>query len=607
MPSYHHNKAVNKQILTPRPNLPEQHMAQIPLSADTTRTVPTASTPTHATFNPTTTNTHHHLRQLRRANMARMKFTPQYSGPATDLQAQAHAHAQLPAQIGYVLQGNNKQNVALKRKNAPRDKAPSPSTAPEPTTKAKVQGWLKQDSAPDLGDTTSDEDGQDNDKENDSGDGRSRKISGTYNLAGCCKPRDERSDTPESEASTIVLPGKGPTNNPGDATQDEEGPWLDLGGADIHTSAEEASRSESEKTRFEMEVDDDVEEDVDQAETLVSASEAQCSAESSGSRSQSPAAVKQKAQDSQAAAVSTSIDALAPPTPSPPPRKRMRLADAIYDSPSNLNQPGRTVSPSTVLNYSHPLEPHEEIEAEAFDEITSLRKTLSSLKYDEDPSDRPYWIIEGINKPLPHPTLTSLQYQILLTKCYLEEIDRLGPIRKELMRNYNSNPSQNGGWYYEGWGETREAEKTWEDGVVLARGVWKLVDIEGEVKNCVLDEWPRDVWGERLGWTFVDGKVEVDEENKEKEKEKDNEDNEGEGLVKSFMTLGPFGRLQKWRMAMDSVSSEDDDAEDDDAEEEQEESDVDDGELADDEEEEDEMGEEAKVEEEDDGMGEDAV
>ncbi|KAF2466909.1 uncharacterized protein BDR25DRAFT_71482 [Lindgomyces ingoldianus] len=214
-----------------------------------------------------------------------------------------------------------------------------------------------------------------------------------------------------------------------------------------------------------------------------------------------------------------------------PVRKRMRLSDSIYDSPSKLHQAGRRM-PFTSHCYQHnkaclsqplsltPPGPHKPFPPLS---STPLHRALATLKYDTNPPDRPSWVT-GIHKPLPHPSLTINQYNQILTTMYFKEIERLEPIRKQLLKRNNPGHRYNyghsdedgegdedeagreaGEWHYNSFGSTQEVEKLWTKGTVLARGVWKFVDAEGEVRDVVLDEWPRDVYGEKLGWGVLRG------------------------------------------------------------------------------------------------------
>lgn len=144
-----------------------------------------------------------------------------------------------------------------------------------------------------------------------------------------------------------------------------------------------------------------------------------------------------------------------------------------------------------------------------------LANALKTLEYEDKPKDLPAWI-SGLKKPLPHEKLTTAQNHEVLTRFYTSEIDRLVTLRLQLVTPLacSSSPSTplsssagigSGEWHYAHFGATVKISKRVRvDGKlktakVCARGVWKYV-IEGKAEKRVFDEWPKDVWGEPLGW-----------------------------------------------------------------------------------------------------------
>ena len=126
-----------------------------------------------------------------------------------------------------------------------------------------------------------------------------------------------------------------------------------------------------------------------------------------------------------------------------------------------------------------------------------LTHALRALHYEDKPLDSPSWI-NNLRKPLPHADLTHAQDVEILTRTYVDEVARLRAIRDILPM-----PDDEGQWTYQHWGATKQLIGR-DRGVkkTFARGIWTWV-VHGETKEALLDEWPRDVWGEPLGWSVL--------------------------------------------------------------------------------------------------------
>ncbi|KAI1510601.1 hypothetical protein L13192_05381 [Pyrenophora tritici-repentis] len=187
---------------------------------------------------------------------------------------------------------------------------------------------------------------------------------------------------------------------------------------------------------------------------------------------------------------------------------------------------------------------------------TSLMETyifaLCDLQYDNNPTDRPHWLTgcngleprcygdprwnlrsflgtldasrsyvnnkpnvyryrigilcaapyTGLNKPLPHPSLTSLEDHEVLTRFWVNEIERLEYLRSK--RCPPEGQPTDGKWHYKHYGETIEVRRPALSGIgtprtVYARGCWEYV-VRGKKVWRGLDEWPMTLEGETLGW-----------------------------------------------------------------------------------------------------------
>ncbi|KAF2690661.1 hypothetical protein K458DRAFT_61501 [Lentithecium fluviatile CBS 122367] len=191
-----------------------------------------------------------------------------------------------------------------------------------------------------------------------------------------------------------------------------------------------------------------------------------------------------------------------------------------------------------------------------------IHQALKTLTYDTNPPElstpRGSWIT-GLRKPLPHPALTPIQNAEILAQTYHAEIDRLTAARRKL--DWKT-AGGHGTWHYEHFGSTVKLRKRplgvraaggWEKfETVFARGVWKYVgDRDGRVIMRELDEWPRDVWGEPVGWMVIleagESEDEIDEEVDEDGDETEEEEGEDDGDEYKPGKSGRNGKNKKIR------------------------------------------------------------
>ncbi|CAA9964261.1 hypothetical protein PTMSG1_07620 [Pyrenophora teres f. maculata] len=139
--------------------------------------------------------------------------------------------------------------------------------------------------------------------------------------------------------------------------------------------------------------------------------------------------------------------------------------DAIVPDISN-NFCNLLSDPSDLFTGRSPKKKEKDEEDEAY------YVNLSDLQYDTHPPDRPHWLT-GLEKPLPHPSLTFLEDYKVLTRFWFEEIKRF-----EYLRSRRSPPEgqpANGECDYNHYGETKEVRRPPPSGrrrpkAVYARG-----------------------------------------------------------------------------------------------------------------------------------------
>lgn len=100
-----------------------------------------------------------------------------------------------------------------------------------------------------------------------------------------------------------------------------------------------------------------------------------------------------------------------------------------------------------------------------------------------------------MRKPLPHPRLTFEQNHEIYSR-YDDDLQRLVVIHNNLPK------VEDGEWLYGHWGGTFCVDMIPKRDNVAARGVWSLV-VDGEEVVQLLDENPRDGWGEPIGWNVL--------------------------------------------------------------------------------------------------------
>ncbi|KAF2709367.1 hypothetical protein K504DRAFT_490882 [Pleomassaria siparia CBS 279.74] len=206
-----------------------------------------------------------------------------------------------------------------------------------------------------------------------------------------------------------------------------------------------------------------------------------------------------------------------PPAPTQADAKSTRTSTPQRKRELRGSQP-TTHTPTTTLSQTPAPDPHpEDDQTDSYDHHAHhahLAHALTTLAHDAHPNDCPKWIT-GLAKPLPHPSLTCAQNHEIHTRYYAEEIERLRilrrtlpiPLYEEEERGHGRTTTTTtvaeikGAWTYEHWGQTMEVHgwKSKARKLVAARGMWRFVCDEG-VGAALLDEWPRDVWGEPVGW-----------------------------------------------------------------------------------------------------------
>jgi hypothetical protein len=163
-----------------------------------------------------------------------------------------------------------------------------------------------------------------------------------------------------------------------------------------------------------------------------------------------------------------------------------------------------------------------------------IHHAINTLQFEDLPEDSPAWIT-GLRKPIHHAGLTDVQNLEIKIRMWADEIERLVSIRSKLPvpvfegsvagdDGHRNARLQKGGtkgvstdsreWTYTHWNRTQEVQFGRSNKRVVARGMWKWV-VGREVQGMLLDEWPRDVWGEPLGWAVKKGQEEDDEEDDE--------------------------------------------------------------------------------------------
>lgn len=165
----------------------------------------------------------------------------------------------------------------------------------------------------------------------------------------------------------------------------------------------------------------------------------------------------------------------APATPPPPPTKTAKKP-----------KPNSTVPvPDTELP-----DPHR----------SNLHNALKTLEFNEA-KDCPTWIT-GLQKPVPHAQLTCAQNLEVKIRMWDDAIERLVTIRSKLPApdfGGSKNWEGVGEWKFDHWTRTQEVQLGRSRKKTVARGMWTWV-VDQQVRGMLLDEWPRDVWGEPLGW-----------------------------------------------------------------------------------------------------------
>jgi hypothetical protein len=163
-----------------------------------------------------------------------------------------------------------------------------------------------------------------------------------------------------------------------------------------------------------------------------------------------------------------------------------------------------------------------------------IHHAINTLQFEDQPKDSPAWIT-GLRKPIHHAGLTDVQNLEIKIRMWSDEIERLVSIRSKLPvpvfegsgagddghRNARLQKGRTKGvdivdreWTYTHWNRTQEVQLGRSKKRVVARGVWKWV-VGKEIQGMLLDEWPRDVWGEPLGWAVKREQGEDDEEEEE--------------------------------------------------------------------------------------------
>lgn len=155
-----------------------------------------------------------------------------------------------------------------------------------------------------------------------------------------------------------------------------------------------------------------------------------------------------------------------------------------------------------------------------------LHHALNTLEF-EKVRDCPVWIT-GLRKPIRQAGLTDVQNLEITIRMWDDEVERLvsirdrlpipafedsnddsGSIRNAQMKTRAKKGKDKGEWTYSHWTHTHEVQFGRSKKRVFARGMWTWV-VGKEVQGMLLDEWPRDVWGEPLGWAVKRGSGEND-------------------------------------------------------------------------------------------------
>jgi hypothetical protein len=175
-----------------------------------------------------------------------------------------------------------------------------------------------------------------------------------------------------------------------------------------------------------------------------------------------------------------------------------------------------------------------------------LHHALNTLEFQKR-RDCPVWII-GLRKPIHQAGLTDVQNLEITIRMWDDEIERLisihdrlpipafedfnddsDSIRSAQMKTRAKKGKDKGEWTYSHWTHTHEFQFGRSKKRVFARGMWTWV-VGKEVQGMLLDEWPRDVWGEPLGWAVKresgenDGYEEEDEDGMEESEDEEDWD-----------------------------------------------------------------------------------
>jgi hypothetical protein len=200
-----------------------------------------------------------------------------------------------------------------------------------------------------------------------------------------------------------------------------------------------------------------------------------------------------------------------PALPCPLPRPQTRRSARATQHPQSKPKP----KPQTRARMASPKPGQVERVAQINPIVAQeayLTHALDTLQYESDPSDQPTFITH-LKKPLPHPDLTFAQNQEIYAR-YDDDVQRLISAERSLrlaLREATSDAVKGwpGRWVYEHFGDTVEVEKRPSGEIVLARGIWVLM-AAGQKVMQILDEWPRDGYGEPMGWTTLRSWEEMD-------------------------------------------------------------------------------------------------